>query len=553
MIAFLFTVAASVFYFGFGHPFRTPKIIVLAVLLTVLAYRHRQRLQVDLAGVLLFGWPLITLWWVVNPVLFFGAIAVWALYAQAFASAYPISEREGDAVREGLAWSGMAVAVYGLAQRVGLDFVSIDPADSGGGFFGNPNFAAHFMLLGLCLGKWRGKNLQRLGIALLLAGLLVSQSRGAWLGLILFWLLRRDRLPHPLGKALPLVLGLSLILFVSIFFRDLSQGWRYLRHPQDYIAEYRREPEKPENRSPWFRGKRFSLMTRWILYRNGLEMVKAHGLLGVGPGQFHIHYPKFAQAAIPDINLNKKYRAVSAHSLPLDAAIQLGIPWLLLAGWWLWRRYRQTSGEKDFWAALAAQGMVALFSLNYLNPVIVTTLILLAPQPPHFLPVRGKNGFWVSLALAGIVALLGWLDYRAGRAEKVEGPGELSVLFPQARARLLVRAGDLSSAWHAQFPAFQSDPFGPETIYNMGVVAWVLGGIERDEGLRRLAVRAFLVNRQMHPFYEPAALRLRSIEAEGGFEATLRAEDGGDYRVFRRLLEWKNLCRATRSRTLANP
>jgi len=506
----LVVLAAAAFSFAFAHPFTTPKALTLAALLAFFAFRARSRPRWPALAWAVALWPPVTGLWALDPRGYAGALGFWALCLLA-ARTVPLSANERDAIRLGLTWGGLVAAAYLLAQKMGLDPLAWEPGAAAGSVFGNPNFAAHFMLLALCLGRLPGGAAMRWLCRLaLLAGIALSASRGAWLATVVYGAVMAVRVQPRLRWAVTagaLVLALGLGWF---FCADLTRSFGYASAPASWVAEFQTQPGMIEAREPWFRGKRLSLMTRAVLFGNSAAMVPAFSFAGAGMGQFHVHYPRFAGAWADDVHLSEAYRAKRAHNALLDAAIQLGLPWLAAALWLLARLWRRTRSNRDYWLAAALQGGIALFSLNYVNPMILVPLILLCPLPAGERP--GRAPLWPALLLSVLLATA-TLDWQAARAARAANAAEIPAWFAAERARALHREGAAIEAWHAQWRAYRRDPDGPETVFNLGLAAWEMA--DRASGpWRELAVRAWLFNRRRHPFYAPAETRL--AKAAGG-------------------------------------
>ncbi len=204
------------------------------------------------------------------------------------------AEGGGGLALRGLALAAMAGAAIGLAQAYGanLDWISSDRPP--GGTFGNRNFLAHFtaistpLLLLLAVRSRRAA-----GRALWLAGLLaagcaivLTRSRAGWLGfggglavMVTAWLLTRretraaTRRPLRLA-ALALALGvvLALLLPNRLEWRSSSPYAETLTRLTDFHNG--------------------SGHGRLIQYRNSLRLVAHRPILGVGPGNWFVHYPR---------------------------------------------------------------------------------------------------------------------------------------------------------------------------------------------------------------------------------------------------------------------
>ncbi len=501
--------ACPAFHFAFTHSFRTPKVGVLAAMLLWLCFRRGRRLHLSPAVMLLFCWPLLAAFWVVNTVLYLDSLMLLFLAGFAAALSPTLGDEERREIRAGLAWSGLVVTAYVITQKLELDPFIFEQGREAGGFFGNTNFSAHFLLLCLCLGRFPSGWIRWIGYGTVLLGIVLCRSRGVWLGALVFLFLQRNRLPFPLSRRAT-YLGLALVPAVLFFLTpDLRRGYFYLTHPRTYISDFEAQPRLIAKRAPWFHGKCLSLMTRLFLTGNSLAMVWERPLTGFGPGQFHVFYPAYANAWIEDLNMSREYRAAWAHNLVLDATIQLGLPWFALACGYLLCRFREAG--RTYRIAFGLQLGISLFSLNYLNPMITTFLILLFPggKQARGRSVRGTL-YW-GLLFAGTIIAAMIIDLDSNR----DHPGRLHFMFPEHMARQAFATGDLETAWRCQVAAFEQDPFGPETLYNMGLIAWELGKRPGGAGFRDLALRAWLLNRQHHPHYSTARDQLDRLERLG--------------------------------------
>lgn len=199
-------------------------------------------------------------------------------------------------------------ALTALAQAYGL--ASSGLASSGlaslsrapGGTFGNRNFMAHLVAIGLpvvLLLTLEARSRARFAVGagattLLAAALFLSRSRAGWLGAALsavflavegFWIGRlweeprlRRRLTWLAAAAAAGVL-LALLLPNRLNWRSDSPYLDSLTG----VANY----------------KQGSGRGRLIQYGNSLRMAAAHPLLGVGPGNWPVYYPEFRSPGDP--------------------------------------------------------------------------------------------------------------------------------------------------------------------------------------------------------------------------------------------------------------
>ena len=203
-----------------------------------------------------------------------------------------------------LALAGIIGAGTALLQAYGVrtEYVSLNRAP--GGTFGNRNFMAHLCVITMpalvlvattaatrrAFSWWAG------GLALVAGALILSRSRAAWLALIVggavllplaVYALRRGRGTLRLRRlfALPLAAalgaGAALVLPNTL---DWNSESPYMDTAKS-VVNY----------------KEGSGRGRLVQYGNSLKMSLRHPLLGVGPGNWAVEYPKFADRDDPSL------------------------------------------------------------------------------------------------------------------------------------------------------------------------------------------------------------------------------------------------------------
>jgi O-antigen ligase len=291
--------------------FFVPKELVLhatASIATLLCLSRARRLglaRVDqLLGLFLVVGLLSALfatnWWLAGR-----AVAVSLSGAACFWSARAVA-RAGLArpLLVALALAGVVGAVTALLQAYGVrtEYVSLNRAP--GGTFGNRNFMAHLCVItlpALVLVATTAATRRRyawwaFGIALVAGALILSRSRAAWLALIVgaavllplaFVALRRGRGTLRLARlfALPLAAvaggALALVLPNTL---DWNSDSPYMDTAKS-VVNY----------------KEGSGAGRLVQYANSLKMSVRHPLLGVGPGNWSVEYPRFAARNDPSL------------------------------------------------------------------------------------------------------------------------------------------------------------------------------------------------------------------------------------------------------------
>jgi putative inorganic carbon (HCO3(-)) transporter len=184
----------------------------------------------------------------------------------------------------------------------------------------NPNLFAGFLLpilplAAVALLRWQTP-LRRLyaaaGLGVGLVALVLTYSRGAWMGMVaslgvlmLLLALRQTRSWPPLWRRLvPLVLlvGATIVLVVLV-----SQV----------------EPLRVRVLSLVAGREDSSNNFRLNVWQAAIDMIQARPWLGIGPGNtaFNLIYPLYQQP---------KFNALSAYSIPLEIAVEAGIPGVLV-------------------------------------------------------------------------------------------------------------------------------------------------------------------------------------------------------------------------------
>jgi O-antigen ligase len=205
-----------------------------------------------------------------------------------------------------LAASVVVGALTGLVQAYGLlttDLASLTRAP--GGTFANRNFMAHLVALGLPLllmltvqaaRRWAFL-LGSAGLALAVGALVLSRSRAAWLGaaacLAFFaveglWAGRlwEDR---RLRRRVTLLAGTALAGLLLVLTLPNRLNWRSGSPYLDSLAGVANFREG-------------SGRGRLIQYANTAGMALDHPVLGVGPGNWPVHYPRYRSPGDPSFD-----------------------------------------------------------------------------------------------------------------------------------------------------------------------------------------------------------------------------------------------------------
>ena len=291
--------------------FFVPKELVLcitALVVALLCTARAKRISLSRADQLLALWLLlstVSAVFATNQWLAGRAVAVSLAGAACFWCARGLARAgHARALVAALALAGIIGAGTALLQAYGMktEFVSLNRAP--GGTFGNRNFMAHLCVIALpallfsglrapsraSLARWCG------GIAIVTGALILSRSRAAWLALVvglivltMAGILALRRADGSLSASRLLMLfvaagagaGAALVMPNTL---DWNSNSPYADTAQG-IVNY----------------KGGSGHGRLIQYGNSLRMTLRHPLLGVGPGNWPVIYPRFASERDPSL------------------------------------------------------------------------------------------------------------------------------------------------------------------------------------------------------------------------------------------------------------
>ncbi len=271
----------------------------------------------------------------------------------------------------GLAAAIVIGAMTALLQAYGVEPEYMSLSRAPGGTFGNRNFMAHLSAIGvpilmLCTVEARrdwGAVLGTIGMALIAAALVLSRTRAAWLALIvggalmlvLGWRMRDVWADPPRRRRLFVLGGTSLAAVIAALTLPNALEWK---SDSPYLDSVRGVVNYREGSG---RG-------RLVQYRNSLKLAAAHPVLGVGPGNWSVEYPKFAARNDPSLNdegmtsnpwpssdwvafvAERGFAAVALYALALFG---------LLVGAWVRARSATTTHDRLGAVALAATVVIA--------------------------------------------------------------------------------------------------------------------------------------------------------------------------------------------------
>ena len=289
-----------------------PKELVLhvcAAVAAVLLLRARPRLTLSvidavLAAFLLFG--VVSALFAVNVWAAERALAISCSGVALFWSASAV-RRAGlvSPLLVALALGVVLAAVTSLAQAYGVqtEYFSLNRAP--GGTFGNRNFIAHICAIGLPVvalvaltaRRGAGSVFGGLAMAIIAAALVMSRSRAAWLAVLVLaapvgvlaagtW----NRWCEPRTKRRLIVLGLAAGLgAIAAVLLPNRLEWK---SDSPYL----------DSAAGLVNYKEGSGRGRIVQYTNSLRMTRTDPLLGVGPGNWPVMYPKYASRNDPSMS-----------------------------------------------------------------------------------------------------------------------------------------------------------------------------------------------------------------------------------------------------------
>jgi O-antigen ligase len=196
-------------------------------------------------------------------------------------------------------------AATSLAQAYGVqtEYFSLNRAP--GGTFGNRNFVAHLAAIGtpvvalvaLTARRGIGSLVSAIGMAALAAVLVMSRSRGAWLAVIvlaipvgLLGMLTWSRWCEARTLRRLMVLGIAIV----------AGALAAIVLPNR--LEWKSDSPYLDSATGLVNYKEGSGHGRLVQYTNSLHMTEAHPLLGVGPGNWPVTYPKYASRNDPSMS-----------------------------------------------------------------------------------------------------------------------------------------------------------------------------------------------------------------------------------------------------------
>lgn len=308
------------------------------------------------------------------------AVAAMARWGSVFGLACGVCVLDGADSGEGhirllaaVTAAATAVATIGLFQHADRLPFPIPVISTPGSTFGNRNAGAEVMAMALPLGfaaldrarERTARTALSAGLAIELVYLAVTRTRGAWLaaacgiGVALFLLRPRwSRTSQAIAGGVLLLAGAAATLPGHFNPRDEGDRKRYA----DVFAVL----------EDGFDAHSTALKTRFGLWRRTLTMIREHPLLGVGPGNWPVEFPRYAEPrATQDGVLSPRLVPRQAHNDLLERAAETGgfglaafVLLVLAAAEAIRARLRSSDPSPRAAAAAAAGALVALVVLG---------------------------------------------------------------------------------------------------------------------------------------------------------------------------------------------
>jgi O-antigen ligase len=274
--------------------FFVPKELVLhlTAFLAGLLVARASKDRVDVLLLLFLGLSVLSAIFATNPWLAMRAVAISASGIVLFWAARAL----GPQLVPALAIAVIAAAATSLLQTYGLDLDFFSDQRAPGGTLGNRNFVAHVAAFGFPLLLLMTLRAQRalfwsIGSALVVASLVLTRSRAAWLAfaavLIVFFLALRwnAQIVRRLGGIVVLTAGAvaaALLIPNALRWRSDNPYLETMKRVADYQGGSGRG--------------------RLVQYERSLRMAAHHPLLGVGAGNWSVAYPAYAKRNDPSMD-----------------------------------------------------------------------------------------------------------------------------------------------------------------------------------------------------------------------------------------------------------
>ncbi len=425
---FLLIAVPLLFWSKLTDCFNLPKIVLTELVVLFLLFIHLIKQRTVAVGfirpggldksspyipiALFFFWSLISIFKAVNIHQSFYLIYQFLIYLIFyFLLLNNLKRKDIEKIILALFLVSFLISLYGILQYFGIDFLSPSRKNSPISTLGNPNFTAEYLISTIPLmlmygiSKFSSINQAKQALPLqwsstacsagvaelarlcstfvILFCLLLTQTRASWLGLFvslifIFVMLLRSRgaIHHARKRKMAILTIIPLIIFLLAFsFCNIG------RKSRKKIASA-------------FNLHTGSTALRLTVWKDTLRMVKENPVLGVGLGNYNIHYPLYQSKAL----LSKEIRIDHTHNDYLQLAAETGIVGLFLFLWFLFSIGKSCvhllKKEKEENTYLIILGIT-----GGLIAVLVNAFFAFPLQNPSVL-----LNFWLFIGLIGILS-----------------------------------------------------------------------------------------------------------------------------------------------------
>ena len=260
-----------------------------------------------------------------------------------------ISEKAGEIIKTFLLITAVLTVLFGIYvyisypyERLASFFYNFEDK-----FIGYPNALADFLLIIFPLSFYRHGKYKILLQTIIISGIILTFSRGAYLSLILELIL----IAYFYRRQLLRTKTLSTIALVCVFSLGLVSGVNTLRESRHDLTSIEEKISFAADE------KAASVNERWEFFKGAFKIIKDHPLSGTGSDSFQFVYPSYQEIPFSSSN--------HPHNLFLKVAVEngflsgifLGIFFLTL----LWQGIRSKK------TAILSIGIIALLSHNLLD------------------------------------------------------------------------------------------------------------------------------------------------------------------------------------------
>ncbi|MBI1945425.1 MAG: O-antigen ligase family protein [Deltaproteobacteria bacterium] len=345
---------------------------------------------------------------------------------------------ERRSLADGIALIVVVSALVVLGEAVGLVSPIGARGTAPGGFLGQRNNAAHVFAITAPLlfdravrAEGARRALGALGLSILVAAVLVTRSRAAWIalgtGTTCALLLAAAAAVRAPASRRGLVLALAAVaLGALVLLAPAALRWTSPR-PYRETAQHLVDTATGSGRG------------RLVQARTTLALVREAPLLGIGPGHWAVHYPRVAAPGDPTVawaSFQPTGRLLTNDALALVAerGVVGVLPLLALAMLLLWRRARDEAWVLPCAATLGV--LVLLDSVLQTATGLCVTALLAAAAVPR--PEHGRTGRLAPVAAA--LLLVGSLGGAWRAADRMQAQRAM------AQARSLSALADVARA-----------------------------------------------------------------------------------------------------------